>query len=108
MGPFPYLPNSKSGMTEQPRRKLQQALIYTYISAVSVATLCVLARREWDIPAPFPSKCWNAIAAFLILGIVSESFSFAIPLADVRTAVSLVRCLSSVARFHYPRPMLFV
>src|SRR2546421_8538233 len=106
MGPFPYLPNSKSGMTEQPRRKLQQALIYTYISAVSVATLCVLALREWDIPAPFPSKFWNAIAAFLILGIVSESFSFTIPVANVRTSVSFVPFIASVALFQHPWPML--
>src|SRR6266704_2552432 len=106
MGPFPYLPNSKSGMTEQPRRKLQQALIYTYISAVSVATLCVLAFREWDIPAPFPSKFWNAIAAFLILGIVSESFSFTIPVANVRTSVSFVPFIASVALFQHPWPML--
>src|SRR5439155_14434324 len=90
------------GMTEQLRRKLQQALIYTYISAVSGATLWVLALREWDIPAPFPSKFWNAIAAFVILGIVSESFSFTIPVANVRTSVSFVPFIASVALFQHP------
>src|SRR6266699_3588930 len=107
MGPFPYLPNTANlGMTEQLRRKLQQALIYAYIGAVSVATLSVLALREWDIPAPFPSKCWNAIAAFVILGIVSESFSFTIPVANVRTSVSFVAFIASVALFQHPWPML--
>src|SRR6267154_2761105 len=107
MGPFPYLPNTANlGMTEQLRRKLQQALIYTYISAVSGATLWVLALREWDIPAPFPSKFWNAIAAFVILGIVSESFSFTIPVANVRTSVSFVPFIASVALFEHPWPML--
>src|SRR5207253_9390840 len=107
MGPFPYLPNTANlGMTEQLRRKLQQALIYTYISAVSGATLWVLALREWDIPAPFPSKFWNAIAAFIILGIVSESFSFTIPVANVRTSVSFVSFIASVALFRHPWPML--
>src|SRR3989449_758233 len=107
MGPFPYLPNTANlGMTEQLRRKLQQALIYTYISAVSGATLWVLALREWDIPGPFPSKFWNALAAFVILGIVSESFSFTIPVANVRTSVSFVPFLASVALFRHPWPML--
>src|SRR6266480_2559139 len=87
------------GMTESLRRRLQQALIYAYISAVSVATLCLLAFREWDIPAPFPSKFWNAIAAFVILGILSESFSFTIPVANVRTSVSFVPFIASVALF---------
>src|SRR5437773_11936936 len=107
MGPFPYLPNTANlGMTEQLRRKLQQALIYTYISAVSGATLSVLALREWDIPAPFPYKFWNAIAAFVILGIVSESFSFTIPVANVRTSVSFVAYFAFVALFQHQCPML--
>jgi putative nucleotidyltransferase with HDIG domain len=93
-------------MTEHAKRKLQQALIYTYISAVSVATLYVLAVREWDIPAPFPSKFWNAFAAFVILGILSESFSFTIPVANVRTSVSFVPFIASVALFQHPWPML--
>ncbi len=105
-GPFPTYLTANLGMTEPLRRKLQQALIYTYISAVSAATLWVLAFREWDIPAPFPSKFWNAIAAFVILGIVSESFSFTIPVANVRTSVSFVPFIASVALFQHPWPML--
>src|SRR5256885_12372063 len=105
-GPFPTYLTANLGMTEQLRRKLQQALIYTYISAVSGATLWVLALREWDIPAPFPSKFWNAIAAFVILGIVSESFSFTIPVANVRTSVSFVPFIASVALFQHPWPMV--
>src|SRR6266851_881300 len=106
MGPFPFYLTTDSRMTESLRRRLQQALIYAYISAVSVATLCLLAFREWDIPAPFPSKFWNAIAAFVILGIVSESFSFTIPVANVRTSVSFVPIIASVALFKHPWPML--
>src|SRR3989475_5695063 len=106
MGPFPFYLPTDSRMTESLRRRLQQALIYAYISAVSVATLSLLAFREWDIPAPFPSKFWNAIAAFVILGIVSESFSFTIPVANVRTSVSFVPFIASVALFAHPWPML--
>ena len=106
MGPFPFYLTTDSRMTESLRRRLQQALIYAYISAVSVATLSLLAFREWDIPAPFPSKFWNAVAAFVILGIVSESFSFTIPVANVRTSVSFVPFIASVALFEHPWPML--
>src|SRR3989442_10590583 len=105
-GPFPTYLTANLGMTEQLRRKLHQALIYAYISAVSAGTLCVLALREWDIPAPFPSKFWNAIAAFLIFGIVSESFSFTIPVANVRTSVSFVPYFPSVALLQQPCPTL--
>src|SRR6266568_3876645 len=105
-GPFPTHLTASLGMNEHLRRTLHQALIYAYISAVSAATLGVLALREWDIPAPFPSKVWNAIAAFVILGIVSESFSFTIPVANVRTSVSFVAFIASVALFQHPWPML--
>jgi putative nucleotidyltransferase with HDIG domain len=93
-------------MTEAFRRGMQQARIYAYIGVVSAATLSLLALRQWDIPGPFPSKFWNALAAFVILGIVSESFSFTIPVANVRTSVSFVPFLASVALFQHPWPML--
>jgi putative nucleotidyltransferase with HDIG domain len=93
-------------MTEAFRRAMQHARIYAYIGAVSAATLCLLALRQWDIPGPFPSKFWNALAAFVILGIVSESFSFTIPVANVRTSVSFVPFLASVALFQHPWPMV--
>ena len=105
-GPFPTYLKASIGMNERLRRTLQQALLYAYISAVSAATLGVLALREWDIPAPFPSKFWNAIAAFVLLGVVSESFSFTIPVANVRTSVSFVPFIASVALFQHPWPML--
>src|SRR5712671_6894473 len=106
MGPFPLYLTTDSRMTESLRRRLQQALIYAYISAVSVATLSLLAFREWDLPAPYPSKFWNAVAAFVLLGVVSESFSFTIPVANVRTSVSFVPFIASVALFQHPWPML--
>jgi hypothetical protein len=61
--------------------------------------------REWELPAPFPSKFWNALAAFVILGILSESFSFTIPIANVRTSVSFVPFIASVVLFPHPWPM---
>src|SRR5204862_8312871 len=88
-GPFPTYLTANLGMTEPLRRKLQQALIYTYISAVSAATLWVLAFREWDIPAPFPSRVGKATAAFVMLGLVSEAFPVTIPVAHVGPSVTV-------------------
>src|SRR5881227_1399105 len=93
-------------MAEAFKSKLQRARIYGFIGAVSLAAFCLLALRECDILTPFPSRFWNAIAAFLILGIVSESFSFTIPVANVRTSVSFVPFIASVALFQHPWPML--
>ena len=93
-------------MTEGLRQRARQAWIYALIGAVSAATFALLALREWDVPGPFPSKFWNALAAFVILGIVSESFSFVIPVANVRTSVSFVPIIASVALFKHPWPML--
>src|SRR5256885_15275694 len=93
-------------MAEAFKAKLQRARIYGFIVAVSLAAFCLLALREWDMPAAFPSRFWNAIAAFLILGIVSESFSFTIPVANVRTSVSFVPFIASVALFQHPWPMV--
>src|SRR5207245_7010611 len=40
------------------------------------------------------------------LAILSESFSFTIPVANVRTSVSFVPFIASVALFEHPWPML--
>src|SRR5690242_4847581 len=101
-----HINGSDAGMTEARRTKIRQVWLYAYIVAVSAATLAVLALRDWEIPATFPSKFWNALAAFVILGIVSESFSFTIPVANVRTSVSFVAFIASVALFQHAWPML--
>lgn len=93
-------------MTEARRTKMRRVLLYAFIVAVSAATLCVLAFQHWEIPETFPSKFWNALVAFVILGIVSESFSFTIPVANVRNSVSFVPFIASVALFGHPWPML--
>jgi MASE9 protein len=75
------------------------------MGAVSVATLSLLALREWDISGPFPARFWNALAAFVIIGILSESFSFTIPVGNVRTSVAFVPIIASVMLFGHPWPM---
>ena len=93
-------------MSTSVRRKFNDARIYALVVAVSLGAVCVLFLPAWDVPAQFPSKFWNALAAFVILGIVSESFSFTIPFARVGTSVSFVPFIASVALFGHPWPMV--
>src|SRR6266705_5271797 len=88
------------------RQKLQAAKIYVLVGAVSLAAVSLLAFRAWEIPTVLPSKFWNALAAFAILGIVCDSFSSRLPFAKVSTSVGFIPFIASVALFSHPWPML--
>lgn len=60
----------------------------------------------WQDPGPFPSRFWNAFAAFTLLSIISDSFFFRIPFARVNTSVGFIPFLASVAILQHPWPML--
>jgi len=66
----------------------------------------LLISPEWYVPAPWPSKFWNALATFTIIGIVSDSLSFKIPVARVTTSVGFIPFIASVALFPHPWPMV--
>src|SRR6266581_823235 len=106
MGPLPLSSSSVRVMSDGTRQKRRQAPIYVLVAAVSLATLSLLFFREWYVAPSFPSKFWNAVAAFVILGIVSDSFSFTIPFAKVSTSVSFVPFLAAVSLFPHPWPMV--
>jgi putative nucleotidyltransferase with HDIG domain len=93
-------------MTDGFKGALDRFRIYGLVAVVSIGTASLLAARAWEVPLPFPSRFWNAVAAFVILGILSESFSFTIPFAKVSTSVSFVPFIASVAMFEHPWPML--
>ncbi len=93
-------------MSERTRQRLLEARIYVLVVVVSAATLCLLLLREWYVATPFPSEFWNAVGAFVILGIVSDSFSFTIPFARVSTSVSFIPILASIPLFPHPWPMV--
>jgi putative nucleotidyltransferase with HDIG domain len=92
-------------MSEGIRQRLESARIYVLVGAVSLASLALLLLRDWYIPGPFPSKFWNALAAFAILGIVSDAFAFKIPIAKVGTSVGFIPFIASIAIFGHPWPM---
>ncbi len=88
------------------RERLLGLRIYVLVGAVTAASAAILLSVTWHNPAPFPSRFWNALAAFTLLSIISDSFFFRIPFARVNTSVGFIPFLASVAILEHPWPML--
>lgn len=88
------------------RRNAVGVRIYVLVAVVSVAAALVLAFRAWSLPGSSAPKLWNALAAFAILAIVSDSFFFRTPFGGANTSVGFVPFIASIAVFHHPWPML--
>ncbi len=80
--------------------------IYCLIAAVSLVAASLLFTGEWQWLGPFPSKYWNGLAAFAILGIVSDSFFLWIPFARLNASVGFIPLLAAVLLFKHPWPMV--
>src|SRR6266700_1551230 len=88
------------------RHRFHAVKIWALVGGVSIAALSLLILLGWEAPGPFPSKFWNALAAFAILGIVCDAFSSRLPFAKVSTSVGFVPFIASVALFSRPWPMI--
>jgi putative nucleotidyltransferase with HDIG domain len=93
-------------MSDNGSQKRENAQTYVLVGIVAAASLYLLFVRAWELPAPFPSKFWNALATFAIIGIVSDSLSFKIPIARVTTSVGFIPFIASVVLFPNPWPMV--
>src|SRR5881396_840516 len=93
-------------MTEATQQRLHQLRIYGLIAVVCSVAAFLLLTGEWQWPGPFPSRYWNGLAAFAILGIVSDSFFLRLPFARVNTSVGFIPLLASVLLFGHPWPMV--
>lgn len=93
-------------MNEATKQRLAGVRIYLLVGAVTLTSVCLFLIPAWQAPGPFPSRFWNGLAAFALLGIVSDSFFFRIPFAKVNTSVGFIPFLASVAIFGHPWPML--
>src|SRR5207244_7843225 len=93
-------------MSDNRGQKRENAQTYLLVGVVSAASLYVLFGLAWELPAPFPSRFWNALATFAIIGIVSDSLSFKLPVAKVNTSVGFIPFIASVALFRHPWPMV--
>jgi len=76
---------------------------------VSAATLGLLLLGPWYVPSGAETVYWNALVAFLLLGIACDS-SFLplsrIAFARVGTSVAFIPFISSVLLFAHPWPMV--
>src|SRR5882724_5546556 len=95
-------------MSESGHQRFESARTYLFVGLVAAASLWLLISNlpEPYVPAPWPSKFWNALATFAIIGIVSDSLSFKIPVARVTTSVGFIPFIASVALFPHPWPMV--
>ena len=93
-------------MSDNRGQKRENAQTYLLVGVVAAASLYLLFGLAWELPAPFPSRFWNALATFAIIGIVSDSLSFKLPVAKVNTSVGFIPFIASVALFRHPWPMV--
>src|SRR5713226_5132111 len=92
-------------MNDALKERLLRLRIYLWVGAVTLASASLLFLPAWQPAGHFPSKFWNALAAFAVLGLVSDSFFFRIPFAKVNTSVGFIPFLASVAILGHPWPM---
>ncbi len=93
-------------MSDDGSQRRENPQTYLLVGIVAAASLYLLFGLAWELPAPFPSRFWNALATFAIIAIVSDSLSFRLPVARVTTSVGFIPFIASVALFHHPWPMV--
>jgi putative nucleotidyltransferase with HDIG domain len=80
--------------------------VYGLVVAVTLAAALLLLGEEWTPLGTFPSRYWNALGAFAVLGIVSDSFFLWLPVAKVNTSVVFIPLLAAVLLLPHPWPMV--
>src|SRR3989441_6659677 len=79
------------------------------LAAVGVAAISLLFATEWYVPPIANTSFWNALVAFTLLGIASDSAFLPVPRishARVGSSVVFIPFLASVLLFPAPWPMV--
>src|SRR5262245_10568418 len=79
------------------------------LAIVSVAAISLLFASEWNVPPIADTAFWNALVAFALLGIASDSAFLPLPRlvhAPVGSSVVFIPFLASVLLFSPPWPMV--
>src|SRR6267142_1312687 len=79
------------------------------VTAVSIAAISLLFATEWDVPPIADTAFWNALVAFTLLGVASDSAFLPVPRlanAPVGSSVVFIPFLASVLLFSPPWPMV--
>ncbi len=78
--------------------------VYLLVGVVSALAAFVVFTQHWQMPSD-PAKFWNALAAFALLSIVSDSLFFKIPIAKANASLAFIPLQATVALFGHPWPM---
>jgi putative nucleotidyltransferase with HDIG domain len=72
-----------------------------YVAIVATAAIACLLAVEWTIPSANPDRYWNALAAFLVLGFVSEAsyLRLRVGKAETQSSVSFIPIIASILLF---------
>ncbi len=70
--------------------------IHVYVAAVFIAAAVLIGRASWVVPGE-PSQFWNAMAAFLVLAVVSELAFLKLPMGTATSSVSFIPYLAAIA-----------
>src|SRR5229473_4252129 len=79
------------------------------LAAIGVAAITLLFATEWYVPPIANTSFWNALVAFALLGIASDSAFLPVPRisqARVGSSVVFIPFLASVLLFAPPWPMV--
>ena len=107
---FPSLTKRPSGVSEmsQSQPDLDRLTFRLLLGAVGAAALGILLATSWYIPSLSESVFWNALIAFTILGIASDSSFLPNPrisTARVGSSVVFIPFLAAAMLFAPPWPM---
>lgn len=80
--------------------------VYLLVGVVSGLAVMLVFLLDWQAPSQPPSRFWNALAAFVLLSIVSDSLFFKIPIAKANASLAFIPLQATVALFGHPWPML--
>src|SRR6266545_5943069 len=96
-------------MSESRSQQLNRWSFRFLLVGVSAATFGLLLLSPWYVPSGTETVYWNALVAFLLLGIACDS-SFLplsrIAFARVGTSVAFIPFIASVLLFAHPWPMV--
>src|ERR1041385_453666 len=82
--------------------------VYLLVGVVSALAVLLVFVLHWQVPSQLPTsptKFWNALAAFVLLSIVSDSLFFQIPIPKANASLAFIPLQATVALFGHPWPM---
>src|SRR5712664_1941386 len=107
--PLGFLGPERRGWMGENQPQFDRWSFRLLLAAVGVAAISLLFATEWYVPPLANTSFWNALVAFTLLGIASDSAFLPVPRishARVGSSVVFIPFLASVLLFPPPWPMV--